>query len=154
MDIVVFTFLFTFMKHAPGAVPPGHICGPPIGKRCCAAGRGYEPPLTNRGRSGRTGGWWCRTGGARPQSCGSKPLWWTCSEKEGKLKVRARCKKIKIKIICQVQCTYRVNLMQKCINDRKKGKLTIWALTLSSSLQFTIIMYIIWVENAFYSWLV
>lgn len=74
--------LFTFIMCTPHALPPGHICGPPKGRRCCAAGRGYGPPLTNRVRSGRSGGWWCRTGGAHPQSYGSKPVWWTCSNKE------------------------------------------------------------------------
>lgn len=37
---------------SPGAVTPGHICGPPIGRQCCAAGRGCEPPPANHGRSG------------------------------------------------------------------------------------------------------
>lgn len=64
---------------SPGAVPQGHTCGPPIGRRCCGAGRDCEPPPANRERSGKSGDWWCRTGGDRPPSYGSKPWWWTWS---------------------------------------------------------------------------
>lgn len=49
--------VFTFVLYTPGAVPPGHICDPPIGRRCCGAGRGYVPLPANHEHSERSGGW-------------------------------------------------------------------------------------------------
>lgn len=70
---------------SPGAGPPGHTCDPPAGRWCCAAGRGSEPPPASCGRSGRSGGLWCRRAEARPPSYGSKPAWSTWTERHDRL---------------------------------------------------------------------
>lgn len=49
--------LIQFTVYTPGAVPPDHTCGPPIGIRCYVAGHDYEPPPASHGHSGKIGDW-------------------------------------------------------------------------------------------------